>query len=368
MHRLTFYPIGNADCCFIELDNGQNILFDYTHSKNFEDENDLRVDLKTMVSDKLEDKRKTYFDVVAFTHADEDHIKGFSDLFYLEHAKKYQDVNRIKIAELWIPAAVICETGLPEEAKILQTEARYRLKNKKAIRIFSKPTMLKKWFENEGLDFDDYKHLMIDAGQFIPNYSLEKDNLEIFVHSPFAKRNDKEEIDRNTDSIVVQFTFQINNILTKMLLSADTPYENLIDIVNITRAHNRPEKLNWDVLKLPHHCSYQSISSEKGKEKTIPVEEAKWLINQGNELAKIISTSNSIPAENTDLPPHFQAANCYKELIKKFNGEFIVTMEFPKKEKPEPVEIEIDENGATTLKRNRGAFGIITTRSAERAG
>ena len=61
MHRLTFYPIGNADCCYIELDNGQNILFDYTHSKNFEDENDLRVDLKTMVSDKLEDKRKTYW-------------------------------------------------------------------------------------------------------------------------------------------------------------------------------------------------------------------------------------------------------------------------------------------------------------------
>jgi len=29
MHRLTFYPLGNADCCLIDLANGQKILFDY---------------------------------------------------------------------------------------------------------------------------------------------------------------------------------------------------------------------------------------------------------------------------------------------------------------------------------------------------
>ena len=33
MHRLTFYPLGNADCCLIDLANGQKILFDYAGRK-----------------------------------------------------------------------------------------------------------------------------------------------------------------------------------------------------------------------------------------------------------------------------------------------------------------------------------------------
>jgi len=368
MHRLTFYPIGNADCCFIELDNKQNILFDYAHYKKAEDNTDLRIDLKTIISDKLVEKKKNYFDIVAFTHADEDHINGFSDMFFLLHAKKYQDENRVVINELWVPAAIICESNLPEEAKILQAEARYRLKNRKGIRIFSKPSMLKKWFESEKLKIEDYLDLMVDAGQFVPNYCLEKDDVEIFVHSPFAKRKDKEEIDRNTDAIVVQFTFQINDKLTRLILSADTPYDNWVDIVNITRAHKRPERLNWDIYKLPHHCSYQSLSNEKGKEKTVPVEEVKWLLSQGNQNSKIISSSDVIPNKDTDQPPHYQAANCYKEIIKTFEGEFLVTMEFPKKEKPEPLVIEIDEQGSTTIKRNIGAVGIIANQPSHRAG
>lgn len=368
MHKLTFYPIGNADCTLIEFDNNHNVLFDYAHYNNFEDDADLRIDLKSVLLNKLQEKKVKHFDIVTFTHADEDHIMGFSDFFYLEHAKKYQNDDRIIIGELWVPAAIICETNLPEEAKILQAEAKYRLKNKSKIKVFSKPSMLKKWFEDEKLNIDDFKHLMIDAGQLVPNYSLSKDNVEIFVHSPFAKRSDKEEIDRNTDAIVVQITFAINNEPTKVIMSADTPYDNWIDIVNITKSHKRPEKLSWDIFKLPHHCSYQSLSNEKGKQKTVPVEEVKWLLAQGTNGSKIISSSDIIPSEDTEQPPHFQAANYYKDIAKEKSGEFLVTMEFPKKEKPEPLVIEIDDNGATTLKRNLGAIGVITNQPTHRAG
>jgi hypothetical protein len=56
--------------------------------------------------------------VVAFTHLDKDHIGGASDFFYLEHATKYQDKNRIEIKTLWVPAAAIVEEGTEDEARI----------------------------------------------------------------------------------------------------------------------------------------------------------------------------------------------------------------------------------------------------------
>jgi hypothetical protein len=368
MHTITFYPIGNADCCLIELENGQNLLFDYAHCKEFENPEDLRIDLKTEIADKMQTKNKDYLDIVVFTHSDDDHIRDFSSIFYLEHAKKYQGEDRIKINELWVPANVICESNLHDEAKILQAEARYRLKNKSGIKVFSRSTMLNKWFEGEGLDIKNYSEFLIDAGKIVPNFNLLDDNFEVFVHSLFGKRIDGEIIDRNTGSIVVHCVFSKSGKETKLILSADTPYENWIDIVNITKYHKREERLNWDVIKLPHHCSYLSLSSEKGKEKTEPVEEVKWLYEQGNTGAKIISTSDPIPTDDTDQPPHRQAANYYKEVLAAIKGEFIVTMEFPKKSKPEPLIINIDDSGATTIKRNLGAVGIISHQPTRRAG
>ncbi|MCK6649554.1 MAG: hypothetical protein L6Q66_07855 [Bacteroidia bacterium] len=368
MHKVTFFPLGNADCCLIELENNKNLMFDYAHCREAEDDNDLRIDLKSKIQDKMEEKELDYLDYVAFTHADDDHIRGFSDIFYLEFAAKYQEGERIKINELWVPASVIVEKGLTGEAKILQSEARYRLKNKSRIKIFSRPSMLKEWFEENELNPDNFSGFLIDAGQIIPGLNLKNDKVEIFVHSPFAKRNEEEVIDRNLSSIVVQLKFEANNENTYLILGADTPYENWQDIVNITKKKNREEKLKWDIFKLPHHCSYLSLSSEKGKTKTEPRAEVMWLFEQGNEKCKIVSTSKIIENEDTDLPPHYQAANYYKELVKGKNGEFLVTMEHPKKSKPEPIEIEIDSLGCTVLKRNIGTLGILTNRPAPRAG
>jgi hypothetical protein len=367
MHKVTFYPIGNADCSFIELNNGQNILFDYAHTKIAEDEKDLRIDLKTTILEKMDEKEKDYIDVVAFTHADEDHYKGFSDIFYLEHAKKYQDDSRLKINDLWIPAELIVETELPSEAKILQSEGRYRLKAKKGIKIFSRPEAIKCWFEKEGLNIDNFRDLFVDAGKYVPGFSFKKNDLEIFVHSPFSILEDGKYVDRNLGSIVVQFNFIVNSQETRMILSADTPYDNWQKIVNITKFKRNNERLNWDIFKIPHHCSYNSLGPEKGKTKTIPVEEVSWLLDQGNFRGYIISNSNPIKEVESDQPPHFQAKNCYKEKIAKLNCEFIVTMEFPKESDPKPLVIEIDESGSKVIKRTLG-FTPILTKPAKRAG
>ena len=109
MHKLTFFPLGNADCCRMDLQDGRKLLIDYAATRDPDDDNDRRCDLPTLLRQDLDEAGKAHFDIVAFTHLDEDHYKGVSDFFYLEHAAKYQDEDRVRIEELWAPAGLLLE-------------------------------------------------------------------------------------------------------------------------------------------------------------------------------------------------------------------------------------------------------------------
>lgn len=127
MHTLTFYPLGNADTSKIDLPNGRTLLFDYANTRDPDDATDLRIDLAKQLRAELSKAGRKSFDVVAFTHLDDDHVTGAPDFFSLEHASKYQGDGRIDIDDLWVPAAAIIETGLTGDKRVIQREARYRL-------------------------------------------------------------------------------------------------------------------------------------------------------------------------------------------------------------------------------------------------
>ena len=377
MHKMTFFPLGNADCIRIDLECGKKILFDYANTRDPEDRDDKRCDLEQELRDDLEDADRDYFDVVAFTHLDEDHYKRATEFFWLRYAEKYQGDDRIKIDTMWVPAAVITETGLDkDEAKIIQKEARYRFKKGEGIRVFSRPDRLKDWCKENDVDFEKRKHLITDAGNLAPEFDLDDDGAEFFVHSPFAKRlNENEVEDRNQDAIVMQVTFLAEEVETRALLMSDATHEILADIVNITEGRKRTERLEFDVAKLPHHCSYLSIGPDKGKEKTKPVPEVMRLYETYSQQgAIIVSTSKPIPKKGSkededSLPPHRQAANYYKEdVVEDATEQFKVTMEHPSESKPKPLVIEIDGSKATIQKRAATIGAVAASTTAPRAG
>ena len=377
MHTLTTFPLGNADCTRIDLQNGKKILFDYANTRDRKDAADNRCDLERELRDDLDAASRNFFDVVAFTHLDEDHYLRATEFFWLRHATKYQSDDRIRINTLWVPAAAITETGLDKaEARVLRAEARFRFKQGKGIRVFSRPDKLRKWCEDNGVDFEARKHLVTDAGRIAPEFSIAIDGVEFFVHSPFAKRLDKTNVeDRNQDSIIMQAAFLADGATTKVLLMADGTYECIADIVDITTGRQRTERLEWDVVKLPHHCSYLSLGPEKGVDKTEPVEQLRELFEDYRQSGGvIISTSWPIPAkgskddENT-APPHRQAANYYKEdVCDDADGEFQVTMERPNKTAPKPIVIDIDGSKATIRKRAAIVGAAAVSARAPRAG
>lgn len=367
MHTVRFFPTGNADCCLIELENGRRALFDFADMRDRNDAKDKRCNLEEEFRKRLGDDKE--IDVVAFTHLDADHTKRATEIFELDHAEKYRGGDRIKIKTLWVPAAAILETGVEGEAQILRAEARYRFLERKGIRVFSRPDQLDKFLTDRGKDPAKYRNLISDAGTLCPEFNIDADGLEFFVHSPFAEHCDGTLIVRNDSALFMQATFKVGDQLTRLILSADVAHEVIDDIVRVTRYHKNDDRLLWDINNIPHHCSYKSLNSQdKGKGKTKPVERVKWLYEeQGQYYSLLVSTSDPIPNEDTAQPPHREAAAYYKDVAKAKLGEFVVTMEHPTLANPKPLVIEIKGDGFK-LKKIAGGSATVISSATPRAG
>ena len=369
--KITFHPLGNADCTRFDLADGKKVLIDYADVRNPDDPSDKRVDLPEELRNDLRAARHDYFDVVLFTHLDDDHCHAAGDFFWLKHAKKYQEEGRIKIRELWVPAAAILEEGSKDSARIIRQEARFRLKQGSGVRVFSRPAKMKDWLEKNGLTLKSREHLITDAGQYVPGFSTAgPERVRFFIHSPFGwRQNEEEVVDRNQDSVVFQATFFEGGRETRALFMSDISHESIDQIVKTTKRKGNADRLLWDIFKVPHHCSYLSVGPEKGEDETKPTEDMKWLCEtQGQVRSTMMSTSKLIPVkgsdEDTELqPPHRQAAAYYKRVAKKKDGAFKVTMNLPSSLRPKPSTIEITARGALLLSVSvlGGAATVIST-------
>ena len=353
MTKLTFFPIGKADTCLIELQDGRRMLVDFADMADKTDKEDRRCDLSALLSDDFEEAGVEEYHIVAFSHLDDDHCHFASEYFWLDHAKAYQGGDRKKIGTLWVPAGAITEEGLTGDARVIRQEARHRLKAGEGIVVFSRPERLRDWLEDNGLTVEDRADCFVNAGKIVPGLTLNADAVEVFAHSPHATRTDKNELeDRNGDSLVFQMRFREGSYYTDVLFASDVDHEVLAEIVNLTKRHENDDRLHWNIYKLPHHCSYTAIGPEKGATKTEPTEQIRWLCEeQGEAMGYVVSSSPPIPAKGSDAdkddqPPHRQAANYYREDVVE-SGHLLVTMEHPNTSAPKPIEIEIGSKGAS---------------------
>lgn len=376
VHQVNFYPVGNGDTTQIILSKGRRVLFDFCHRDKAEDADTSEIDLKARLKEDLEAANRDYFDVVAFTHADLDHIQGSTEFFELQHAKKYQGEGRIKIRELWVPAAMLLEEAdndhQTEEYVLLREEAWHRLLEGKDILVFSKPQALADRLgprlKARGEPASARNHLFIDAGTIVPGFTQAKDGVEFFCHSPFIKHCDDGDVIRNSAALVFNVRFNADGSTYDYLEVGDAEYGDMEDIVSTTRYHKNEDRLAWDLFNIPHHCSYRALNEEKGKHETVPTPLVKDLLLMGKSDAYIVSCSKPIPdvkdSYEQTQPPHIQARKAYERYLKEVGGrKFLVTMEEPNANKPEPIIFEIG-SGGVTWKRSAtiGAPAILASR------
>jgi hypothetical protein len=377
MHQVIFYPVQNGDTSQIILSNGKRLLFDFRHLKSGESEEEPAIDLKKRLESELAGAKRDYFDVVALTHGDLDHISFSTEFFELLHLPGYQGNGRIKIKELWVPAAMLLEPSTNDQRRsefvLWRQEARHRLKKGKGIRVFSNPAMLTTWLDKNDLTFESCQHLISNAGAIVPGFSIANDGVEFFCHSPFAKHVDEGKDLRNDASLIFQVRFEIGGVQTNYLAVGDSTCEVLENIVDITNFYHRQDRLKWNLFNIPHHCSYYALNSEKGEEETIPLPLVQELLLHGQKDAYLVSSSK--PIENTKaayeqkLPPHIQAKKCYEKYLTQVGGRrFITTMEEPIRQKPQPLEFHITSQGINLDNSRNAGIPMIITSPAPRAG
>lgn len=380
-HQIVFYPVGNGDTSQLVLSQGRRVLFDFCHRTKADSADTPEIDLKKRLKEELDVAGRDYFDVVAFTHADADHIMGSTEFFELLHASKYQGDGRIKIRQLWVPAAMVLESATndqqSDEFVTLRQEARHRLLEGKGILVFSKPQALMDWLvpklKERGEAPTARDHLFIDAGTLVPGFSLTADGAEFFCHSPFIEHCDGGDIIRNTAALVFNVRLQAGANTFDYLEVGDAHWEDLEDIVSISKYHKNEDRLAWDLINIPHHCSYLSLSDEKGEKETEPKPLVKELLLAGKQDSYIVSCSKPVvdikESYNQIQPPHIQARKAYKRYLDEVNGrKFLVTMEEPNATKPEPLVFDVTPGGVSWTKMALiGAPAILTSRPS-RAG
>lgn len=369
--RIRFYPVGNGDSVLVENDDGKHLLIDYNCPSEAKDDDDERINLEEELDERLKDKD---LDVLMITHAHDDHYHGFSEYFWLNFAEKYQEDQRKKITELWVPDALIWETGINGEGRILRSEARYRLLDEqKGIKVFGESVSLIEFIENSGkVSYDDVKHLIFKPGDIINHFS----GFEIFIHSPHSWKTEEDE-NKNNKCIVIQADFRIDSkSVTKVIFGSDAESDAWEGIYSATENNGNHDRLEFDVFKVSHHCSHTALNrEEKGDLITEPVENVKKLFEkQGQSKCKLIASCDKIPSKskrNESGPPHYQAAEYYRKVAGNKDGEFEVTMEQTMGSKNrKPIVVEITKYGPRFILLSTGIIGAgkVTSKKTERFG
>ncbi|WP_287880654.1 MBL fold metallo-hydrolase [Aquitalea sp.] len=365
MATITFYPVGTGDTSQIVLDDGRRILMDFRHLTAGEDEGTKVIDLAARLNEELKEAGRDYFDVVIFTHADLDHIRNSHEFFELPGAgpQTYTGNGRIKVHEFWVPAAMLFEEVKQKQRgndyEVLRRELRQRFRDGKGIKVFSRPQALLDWMEKDGLSYEDREHLFEYAGRVVNCFQLDRDGIEFFTHSPFSdSESTAQNVYRNEDSLIFQIRFASEEPINLMAFG-DSIYDAIDDIVLLSKRNGNTDRLKWDLLSIPHHCSYECLNQTKedperdGDRITLPTAHIRELLKvHAAPNPHLVSSSNPIredeEAHNRTLPPHIQAKRGYRETV-GLHAPFWVTMEHPSIDEPQPLVFEVGQYGLSKL-------------------
>ena len=365
--HIECFPLGNAESVWVTTPQTNRLfIFDYAETKT-DDEDDKRANLKQELIDRVGKGGTVPF--VSFSHADMDHIQGASGTFYLEYAKKYQDDERIHIETLCVPAHFILESrsSMSEEGKIIQAEARDRLRRGEGIVVISEPDALDEWLKKRDIDPAMRKDCIVTAGNLLPMVNLDIDGMEIFAHSPFSYQSDDGRVDRNTQSSVFHVTVVDGDDYVKALILADVDYEVTGEIVQVTESHGNTDRLESDLIVVVHHGSRGSIKENEDSDVNPSVN--KLYREYAREGVYILIPSRSVPDDEDDIqPPHKDAVDYYNEVAHENDGEAIIMMEHPNKTSPKPFRASASGSGQGLVQRKYAQRRAATAVRSSRAG
>ena len=364
---IMFWPVGTGDSTTIVVDEDHVVQVDL-HDMAQADRDDAVV---TPVVDVLaaclpERHGRPYLAVFVLTHADQDHCRGFADL-----------LEAVTIGELWATPrlwreyedgdAVICD-----DARAFQEEAERRVRATRAAAARGERPASGDRILVVGYDTDREQHAYADLpGEYLtgPGHavtSLDGDDVsaafEAFIHAPFK---DDCAAARNETSLALQVTLRDpGGADGRVLLLGDLAHDTIMKIFDYSQAHHREDRLAWDVLLAPHHCSKHVMYADGELQQDV----LDAFERHARDNAVIVASSMPVPARNDagDNPPHAQAKARYLQILDSA-GQFVCTQEWPEAGQPSPVVFGLGADGLRLLDPSAiddGAQALAAARKA----
>ncbi len=350
---IIFWPVGTGDSTTIVIDD-QHVLQVDLHDMTMASNGDATcTPLLERLSDALPRRAgRPYLAAFALTHADFDHCKGFGALLDSD----------ILIGELWATPRLWREYAedrdMCEDARRFHAEAKRRVAASLRHIAAGRPIPSGDRVRVIGFDIDesDNNHLyrkLPRAQLSFPGDTvtlIDGENVghvfEAFIHAPFK---DDCAAARNDTSLAMQITLKQGPDRGRLLLLGDLAYATIRRIFDRTAQAGNQDRVRWDVLLAPHHCSRKVmyVPDEAGGEE-LKRDILRDLDATHGNRAYVVASSNPIPAQNSpgDNPPHAKAKARYQELGIQ---AFICTQEHGSVEQPQPVVFGLGPGGGLVL-------------------
>ncbi|MHB8593728.1 MAG: ComEC/Rec2 family competence protein [Acidimicrobiales bacterium] len=347
---LVFWPVGTGDSTTIVIDEEHVVQVDL-HDMAMADDDDAIV---AAVVDRLvevlpERDGAPYLSAFILTHADKDHCLGFADL-----------LDQVTIGELWATPRLwreYTENDVPlcPDAEAFHKEAKRRVAaTEKAIADGDVPASGDR-IRVVGYDTDHNKHAYDqlpdeyltypgDAVTTIDGEDL-SDRFEAFIHAPFK---DDCAAERNDTSLALQVTLKdTDGREGHVLLLGDLAHETITKIFEYSEYAERPERLTWEVLLAPHHCSKKVMYVVEDGTEVLKQEVLDLLERHSAGSSVVVVSSAEFPESNKtgDNPPHLLAQARYEEIA----DDVICTGEYPEADAPRPIVFALGDDGFVLL-------------------
>ena len=337
---VEFFPVANGDMTLITTKNEKRILIDC----NFRQPSDEIVDVKEMLKNRLprNDDNQLYLDVFLVTHPDQDHTRGFRELFHTGPVSDWNEKNdKIVINEMWSSPRVFrrasrkpkddgtANNTLTDDAKAINTEAKRRANlYKENGSVGSAGDQIVILTEDEDGKTEGLEGIVAELySDLTSKSSMDDSSLSTVLLGPADKQDVAEEEDvlsKNDSSAIIQFQLTDNEYQENFFLNGGDAGVKCWELLykNLETA-NRLDDLKYHVLQAPHHCSWRSLSedSESKSEDPKVSKDAKNALGQACEDAIIVSSSRPFGEET---PPSKLAKEEYLDILDDVDGEFLM--------------------------------------------
>jgi hypothetical protein len=344
-----FWPVGTGDSTTVVVDDNHVVQVDLHDMAKADDAGAVVTPVVDVLAACLPKREgKPYLAVFVLTHADLDHCCGFADL-----------LEAVTIGELWATPRLWreyqdSETVICEDARAFQKEAERRVKATRAAVARGERPASGDRILVVGYDSDREQHAYVDLPTEYPTgpghvvTSLDGDDVsgsfEAFIHAPFK---DDCAAARNETSLALQVTLRdASGVDGRVLLLGDLAHDTIMKIFDYSEAHDREDRVAWDVLLAPHHCSKYVMYIDGELQQDV----LEAFERHARDKPVIVASSDPVPGRNDrgDNPPHATAKARYLQILDSA-AQFICTQEWPEEDCPAPVVFGMGSTGLQLL-------------------